>query len=88
MKTLVALVAMAGMLMSPTGAGAFDVRSPSPDVELREQSERLHTSAGDAMASASRRPVRVAPIGQGSRAQTFTRDRLDPRERALRGHDD
>ncbi len=83
MKTFVALIACAGTLMTLTGAGAFDVRSPSPDWELREESQRRHVSAGarEARASAPRRAVRTAPIRQGSPAA------ISPRERDLRGHD-
>ena len=85
MKAFATLIAFAGMLVLPTGAGAFDIRSPNPDWEFREQSQRLHVSAGarESMASAPRRSARAAPIRPRSSAVRYS----DPRERDLRGHD-
>lgn len=89
MKPLITAVAVAGALMSPASTLAFDVRSPNPDFELRERSERLHVTSGSTFASAPRRGgSMIAPTWRTSPGAKSNFRYENPRERALRGHDD
>lgn len=68
MKAFVAVIALAGTLMSSGGALAFDMTTASSDYEARERSERLHVEQGwrpgDAQAFEPRRVVNENRIKQ------------------------
>ncbi|MBX9845804.1 MAG: hypothetical protein K2Z80_28780 [Xanthobacteraceae bacterium] len=66
-------------------AHAFDVASPNPDHDLRERSERLHTSAANARASVPR--AEFGRHGSHARPSQAAAPYQDFRERVLRGHD-
>lgn len=68
MKPFLAVIAVAGTLMAPGGAFAFDLASPNTDYEARERSERLHVQRewlpGNAMAFAVRPSVKASRAEQ------------------------
>ncbi|MBX9827622.1 MAG: hypothetical protein K2Y27_21830 [Xanthobacteraceae bacterium] len=66
-------------------ARALDVASPNPDFDLRERSERLHTSAANARAAVPR--AELGRLGSQARQPRTAAPYQDVRERVLGGHD-
>ena len=81
------IAVLAGALMTPGAASAFDWRSPNPDFETRQKSEQLHVSAGSAMARAPRHDAGNPQVRRFPPAPTFRNPYPDMRERVLRGTD-
>lgn len=83
MKPFLAVVALAGTLMAPGGAFAFDLTSPNTDYEARERSERLHVQRGwfpgDAMASAARPAAKAYRAQKPQAAPTLAVPAYDPK---------
>lgn len=86
MKAYVLVGMLAGALMFPGAASAFDWNSPSPDYEARLKSEQLHVSAGRAMARAQRYDV-TPPAHRLSVPRASGNPYPNMRERVLRGTD-
>lgn len=87
MKAYILVPALAGALIIPGAASAFDWNSPNPDYEARQKSEQLHVSAGRAMAQGPRYDAGIPHAGRFSSARGGMNRYPDTRERVLRGTD-
>lgn len=86
MKAYIMIGALAGAMVIPGTASAFDWNSPSPDYEVRLKSEQLHVSAGRAMARAQRYDA-TSPAHRLSVPRASGNPYPDMRERILKGTD-